>query len=74
MKKFEQILDHEGNILITSDEVARAVSHYQDGLREPTGNAFKAEDGAIYEVYGLDLDRDLCIVSDRKHDLSTGGT
>ncbi len=74
MKTFQPILDHEGNILITGDEIEGAASHYKNGLREPTGAAFKAEDGSIYEVYGLDLDRGFCIVADWKHDLSTGGT
>jgi hypothetical protein len=29
MKKFEPILDDEGNMLIKSDEVARGVSFYE---------------------------------------------
>ena len=73
MKKYEPIFDHSGNILVSSDEVAKTALPFEITGWVPTGIAFRTSEGSLYDVRGFDLDRGLCIGYNRKHDLSVGG-
>ena len=73
MKKYEPILDRAGNLLFSSEEVARAALPYETSSWNATGIAFKTSEGYIYDVRGFDLDRGLCIAYSRNNDLTAGG-